>query len=73
MIPHLYAQQWEIYHSKFSRCDDRIDRINQRYVRLIVRGKVNKTVKFESKLGVSLTKQGLARVDHLCWDGTNPG
>ncbi|MCP4878800.1 MAG: transposase, partial [Gammaproteobacteria bacterium] len=41
--------------------------------RPIVRGKVNKTVDFGSKLSVSLTDAGLARVDHLRWDAFHEG
>ena len=73
VIPHLYAQQWEMYHCKSHRCDDRIVSISQPYVRPIVRGKVNKPVEFGSKLSVSLTEQGLARVDHLRWDAFHEG
>ncbi len=42
VIPHLYAQQWEMYRNKSRRCNDRIVSISQPYVRPIVRGKVNK-------------------------------
>ncbi len=73
VIPHLYAQQWEMYGNKSRRCDDRIVSISQPYVRPIVRGKVNKSVEFGSKLSVSLTEQGLARVDHLRWDAFHEG
>jgi hypothetical protein len=38
-----------------------------------VRGKVNKLVEFGSKLSVSLTDAGLARVDHLRWDAFHEG
>jgi hypothetical protein len=73
VIPHLYAQQWEMYCNKSRRCDDRIVSISQPYVRPIVRGKVNKSVEFGSKLSVSLTDAGLARVDHLRWDAFHEG
>jgi hypothetical protein len=73
VIPHLYAQQWEMYCNKSRRCDDRIVSISQPYVRPIVRGKVNKSVEFGSKLSVSLTEAGLARVDHLRWDAFHEG
>ncbi|MCP4334197.1 MAG: transposase, partial [Gammaproteobacteria bacterium] len=73
VIPHLYAQQWEMYCNKSRRCDDRIVSINQPYVRPIVRGKVNKSVEFGSKLSVSLTDARLARVDHLRWDAFHEG
>ncbi len=73
VIPHLYAQQWEMYCNKSRRCDDRIVSISQPYVRPIVRGKVNKAVEFGSKLSVSLTDAGLARVDHLRWDAFHEG
>ncbi len=73
VIPHLYAQQWEMYQNKSRRCDDRIVSISQPYVRPIVRGKVNKSVEFGAKLSVSLTDAGLARVDHLRWDAFHEG
>jgi hypothetical protein len=73
VIPYLYAQQWEMYCNKSRRCDDRIVSISQPYVRPIVRGKVNKSVEFGSKLSVSLTEAGLARVDHLRWDAFHEG
>jgi len=47
--------------------------ISQPYVRPIVRGKVNKSVEFGSKLSVSLTESGLAWVDHLRWDAFHEG
>ena len=73
VLPYLYAQQWEMYCNKSRRCDDRIVSISQPYVRPIVRGKVNKSVEFGSKLSVSLTDAGLARVDHLRWDAFHEG
>jgi len=73
VIPHLYAQQWEMYRNQCRRCDDRIVSISQPYVGPIVRGKVNKSVKFGSKLSVSLADTGLARVDHLRWDAFHEG
>jgi hypothetical protein len=73
VIPYLYAQQWEMYCNKSRRCDDRIVSISQPYVRPIVRGKVNKSVEFGSKLSVSLTDAGLARVDHLRWNAFHEG
>ena len=65
MILHLYAQQREMYCNKSRRCANRIVSISQPNVRPIVRGKVNKSVEFGSKLSVSLTDAGLARVDRL--------
>ncbi len=73
VLPHLYAQQWEMYQNNCRRCDDRIVSISQPYVRPIVRGKVNKSVEFGAKLSVSLTDTGLARVDHLRWDAFHEG
>ncbi len=73
VIQHLYAQQWQMYHAKSRRCDDRIVSISQPYVRPIVRGKQSKSVEFGSKLSVSLSGQGLARVDHLRWDAFHEG
>ena len=68
VIQQVYAQQWEMYHTRSKRCDDRIVSISQPYVRPIVRGKVNKPTEFGAKLSVSLTGDGVARVDHLRWD-----
>jgi transposase, IS5 family len=73
VIQHVYDQQLAMYRSKSRRCDDRIVSISQPYVRPIVRGKLNKSVEFGSKLSVSLTGEGLARVDHLRWDAFHEG
>ena len=62
-----------MYRNKSRRCEDRIVSISQPYVRPIVRGKVNKSVEFGSKLSVSLTDAGLARVDLLRWDAFHEG
>ena len=37
------------------------------------RGKLDKSVEFGAKLSVSLTGEGLARVDHLRWDAFHEG
>jgi hypothetical protein len=42
-------------------------------VRLIIRGKLNKSVEFGAKISVSLTPQGIAKIDHLRWDAFNKG
>jgi len=73
VIQHLYDQQWEMYRNNSRRCDHRIVSISQPYVRPIVRGKLNKPVEFGAKLSVSLTGEGLARVDHLRWDAFHEG
>ena len=73
VIQHVYEQQWEMYRYNCRRCDDRIVSISQPYVRPIVRGKLNKAVEFGAKLSVSLTGEGLARVDHLRWDAFHEG
>lgn len=73
VIQHLFAQQWEMHRGKTRRCDDRIVSISQPYVRPIVRGKVDKPVEFGAKLSVSLTEDGIARVDHLRWDAFHEG
>jgi len=73
VIQHLYEQQWQMYCDKVRRCDDRIVSISQPYVRPIVRGKQSKSVEFGAKLSVSLSGQGLARVDHLRWDAFHEG
>jgi hypothetical protein len=73
VIQYVYKQQWEMYRNKSRRCDNRIVSISQPYVRPIVRGKQALPVEFGSKLSVSLTGEGLARVDHLRWDAFHEG
>ena len=73
VIQHLYEQQWQMYRDNVRRCDDRIVSISQPYVRPIVRGKQSKPVEFGAKLSVSLSSQGLARVDRLRWDAFHEG
>jgi len=73
VIQHVYEQQCQMYRDKSRRCDDRICSISQPYVRPMVRGKQNKAVEFGSKLSVSLSGTGLARVDHLRWDAFHEG
>ncbi|MCP3690516.1 MAG: hypothetical protein GY784_19100, partial [Gammaproteobacteria bacterium] len=72
VIQHLYAQQWEMYSNKLSRCDNRIVSISQPYVRPIIRGKLNKPVEFGAKISASLNGDGIACVDHLRWDAFRP-
>ena len=73
VIQHLFEQQWQMYHSKTQRCDDRIVSISQPYVRPILRGKLNKAVEFGSKLSVSMNGDGVAIVDHLRWNAFHEG
>lgn len=73
VLPHLYAQQLEMYQNKSKRCDDRIVSISQPHVRPIVRGKQDKPVEFGAKLSVSLNEDGIACVDHLRWDACHEG
>ncbi len=73
VIQHLHDQQWAMYRNKSRRCDGRIVSISQPHVRPIVRGKQHKPVEFGAKLSVSLTAEGLARVDHLRWDAFHEG
>ena len=73
VIQHVYEQQREMYHNKINRCDDQIVSISQPYVRPIVRGKVDKPTEFGAKLSVSLTGDGVSRVDHLRWDAFHEG
>lgn len=72
VIQHVYAQQFEMYHSRTNRCDDRIVSISQPHVRPIVRGKAGHKVEFGSKISVSLV-DGIAKIDHLWWDAFNEG
>jgi len=62
-----------VYQNKSRRCDNRIVSISQPYVRPIIRGKQDKPVEFGAKISVSLTGEGLARVDHLRWDAFHEG
>ena len=73
IIGHLYLQQKKMFDSRTRRCDDRIVSIHQPHVRPIIRGKQNKAVEFGAKLGVSLTGDGIACVDHLSWDAYHEG
>ncbi len=73
VIQQVYAQQWEMYQNQSRRCDHRIVSISQPYVRPIIRGKLDKPVEFGAKLSVSLTAEGMARVDHLRWDAFHEG
>jgi transposase, IS5 family len=73
VIQHVYSQQAEMYRTKSHRCDDRIVSIHQPHVRPIIRGKLNKSVEFGAKISVSLTPQGITKVDHLRWDAFNEG
>jgi hypothetical protein len=73
VIQYVYAQQLEMYQNKIRRCDHRIVSISQPYVRPIIRGKQDKPVEFGAKLSVSLTGEGLARVDHLRWNAFHEG
>lgn len=73
IIQQLYLQQKQMFDAGARRCDDRIVSIHQPHVRPIVRGKLNKSVEFGAKLGVSLTGDGVACVDHISWDAYNEG
>jgi hypothetical protein len=73
VIQHLHDQQWTMYGSNTRRCENRIVSISQPHVRPIVRGKQHKPVEFGAKLSVSLTNDGIARVDHLRWDAFHEG
>ena len=73
IIRHLYDQQKQMFDSRTRRCDDRIVSIHQPHVRPIIRGKQNKAVEFGAKLGVSLSGDGVACVDHLSWDAYHEG
>ncbi len=73
VIQHVYRQQREMYINKTRRCDDRIVSISQPYVRPIIRGKLDKSVEFGSKLSASLNGDGIACIDELRWDAFNEG
>ncbi|RLP53236.1 MAG: hypothetical protein D6160_17155 [Ketobacter sp.] len=73
LIQHVYEQQRAMYRNKINRCDDRIVSNSQPYVCPIMRGKVDKPTEFGAKLSVSLTGDGVARVDHLRWNAFHEG
>jgi len=73
IIQHVYRQQEEMYRTKVKSCADRIVSISQPYVRPIVRGKAHKKAEFGAKLSVSLTGDGIARVDRFSWDAFHEG
>jgi len=73
IIQHLFLQQEDMHRSKTRRCDNRIVSIHQPHVRPIVRGKGNKSVEFGAKLNVSLSENGLARIDQIGWDAYHEG
>lgn len=73
IIQHVYRQQEEMYRTKVKSCSDRIVSISQPYVRPIVRGKAHKKAEFGAKLSVSLTGDGIARVDRFSWDAFHEG
>jgi len=62
-----------MYRDKSRRCDHRIVRISQPYVRPIKRGKLDKPTEFGAEPRVSLMGDGVARVDHLRWDAFHEG
>jgi transposase, IS5 family len=73
IIQHVWRQQEEMYRTKSKSCADRIVSISQPHVRPIVRGKAHKKAEFGAKLSVSLTGDGIARVDRVSWDACNEG
>ena len=73
VVQHVYRQQEEMHCNRTQRCDHRIVSISQPHVRPIVRGKASKKVEFGAKIGVSLTGDGLAHVDHLEWNSYYEG
>jgi len=73
IIQHVYRQQEEIHRTRTKSCADRIVSISQPHVRPIVRGKANKKAEFGAKLSVSLTGDGIARVDKISWNAYNEG
>lgn len=73
IIQHVYRQQEEMYRTNVKSCADRIVSISQPYVRPIVRGKAHKKAEFGAKLSVSLTGDGIARVDRFSWDAFHEG
>ena len=73
VIPHLYAQQKQMFDERTHRCENRIVSIHQPWVRPIVRGKQHKPTEFGAKINVSMDEDGLSRVDHFSWEAYNEG
>ena len=73
IIQHVYRQQEEMYRKRIHRCDHRIVSISQPHVRPIVRGKASKKLEFGAKIGVSLTGDRLAHIDHQGWEAFHEG
>ena len=71
VIPHLYAQQKQMFDERTHRCESRIVSIHQPWVRPIVRGKQHKPTEFGAKINVSMDEDGLSRVDHSSWEAFN--
>ena len=73
IIQQVYRQQEKMHRKSIQRCDDRIVSISQPYIRPVVRGKSSKKAEFGAKIGVSLTGNQLAHVDHLEWNSYYEG
>lgn len=67
----LYSQQSYMYQNSTHVVEDRIVSIEQPYIRPIVRGKINAPVEFGTKLDISLTDSGYARIEKMSYDAYN--
>lgn len=70
-ISKLFSQQLYMYQNNTHVVEDRIVSIEQPYIRPIVRGKVNAPVEFGTKLDISLTDSGYARIEKMSYDAYN--
>jgi len=67
----LFNQQLYMYENNTHVVENRIVSIEQPYIRPIVRGKINAPVEFGTKLDISLTDSGYARIEKMSYDAYN--
>ena len=72
VIPHVYAQQKEMYDNHTHVCKDRIVSLEQPFVRPIQRGKRPNPTEFGQKLHLSVV-DGYTYLEQTCWNNYNEG
>lgn len=72
IIQTLFAQQYEMYHTKSHQVADRIVSIHEPHVRPIVRGKSRSKTEFGAKIHVTML-DGFSFLDTISWDAFNEG
>ena len=72
VIQTFYEQQWEMYCQEKHSIAHRIVSIHQPHVRPMVRGKLNASVEFGSKIHVSMMN-GFAFLEELSWEAFHEG